>query len=748
MPDSGDFNVVLNANVSGFVEGMDEAKGAAQQAYESIVSEFESGALESSFGEISQAHTAMMDEIDERTTKALDSIGNQSEKAVNVLGEMKSAFWNLWTASFAFDMISGAVKNLVKEQTDLTSEIQRTAAELGTNNAEAHAWIDAAELSGVATNALTQASRTMQTQVAAGGKQLKEMGISMTDTNGVMKTTGQLIEETIAKLDTYTASADRNAIAQKTIGRSYADLMANGQALIDNIKQQEQAYAGQGIAQDQLVAQGKQLQAINAQIDQSWKQIAVSAGPALIALLKQVEDALLAVAADAQIAAVDIEHVFQVASGLGKLGKGLSDAYVPEGGGFGLDTEKFKTGLDEIDSAAKGVGDTFNDWGKQLDKIDQDFEKKHQALWVDHLKMAQMDIADAGIGGEGGGVKGAGQTAAPPSFMPKGGGRGGGGGGGEDMTGMDDALTRANDQMQKFNQEVERLGSESQMAAKEGGASFDTLRDRATNDYQDMKSKYEAFQLAVASGSKDAAKQAETAWHESAQKFQQDWEQAKQKAQQDMQQIKSTADQMASEVSGILNQAISGKLNWAQEFQKILSQMMDMLVKHLFEQIAKWAVTETQVNAVKQAGAVEGIAIQKETNATIGISDAIMAAKNAWASASAIPVVGYILAPLAAAAAFAGVESYGSAQAGFEVPPGQSPMVQLHPRELVMPADISGGLKQMIAGGGGRGGTVNQNLNIQSLDPSKLADIVMSNPNIFGQAAALARRNGAQFNTG
>ena len=215
-----------------------------------------------------------------------------------------------------------------------------------------------------------------------------------------------------------------------------------------------------------------------------------------------------------------------------------------------------------------------------------------------------------------------------------------------------------------------------------------------------------------------------------------------------MQQIKSTADQMASEVSGILNQAISGKLNWAQEFQKILSQMMDMLVKHLFEQIAKWAVTETQVNAVKQAGAVEGIAIQKETNATLGIGDAIMAAKNAWASASAIPVVGYILAPLAAAAAFAGVESYGSAQAGFEVPPGQSPMVQLHPRELVMPADISGGLKQMIAGGGGRGGTVNQNLNIQSLDPSKLADIVMSNPNIFGQAAALARRNGAQFNTG
>jgi len=35
-----------------------------------------------------------------------------------------------------------------------------------------------------------------------------------------------------------------------------------------------------------------------------------------------------------------------------------------------------------------------------------------------------------------------------------------------------------------------------------------------------------------------------------------------------MKQIKSVADTMAGEVSGVLNSAISGKLNWATEIDK------------------------------------------------------------------------------------------------------------------------------------------------------------------------------------
>src|SRR5690348_17007279 len=104
-----------------------------------------------------------------------------------------------------------------------------------------------------------------------------------------------------------------------------------------------------------------------------------------------------------------------------------------------------------------------------------------------------------------------------------------------------------------------------------------------------------------------------------------------------MQQIKSTADQISSEVSGILNSAISGKLNWQQEFSKILSKMLDELIKHLARQLAMWAAHEAQVNTVESAGGAEGLAIQKAQNTVAGTSDAVTAAKGAYASAAQVP---------------------------------------------------------------------------------------------------------------
>jgi hypothetical protein len=75
-----------------------------------------------------------------------------------------------------------------------------------------------------------------------------------------------------------------------------------------------------------------------------------------------------------------------------------------------------------------------------------------------------------------------------------------------------------------------------------------------------------------------------------------------------------------------------------------------------------------------------------------------------WSSASHIPYIGYIIAPFAAAAAFAGVEAYGSAEGGCEIAPGRGAVgAMLHPTEMVLPADIAGGMKQLIASGGGGG---------------------------------------------
>jgi hypothetical protein len=304
--------------------------------------------------------------------------------------------------------------------------------------------------------------------------------------------------------------------------------------------------------------------------------------------------------------------------------------------------------------------------------------------------------------------------------------------------------------MAELDKEFQKLGDESKMAAKEGGQSFQQLSATAQQQYKEMQAKYKEFTDAVAAGSKDAAKKFEEDWKAATKAFQKAFDEAKQKADQDMQQIKSTADQISSQISGILNSAISGKVNWGQEMTKILSKMLDEVIKYATQMVVKWAWMEQQKLATQATGAAEAQAIRRSDHAATSVSDAASAAQGAYQSASHIPYIGWIIAPFAAAAAFAGVEAFGSAAGGYEVPPGQNPMVRLHENELVLPANLTHGFKQMIAGGGAGGGgnTFHANLNIQSLDPSKLGDIVNANPDLFANAVGRYIRGGGPVYTG
>jgi hypothetical protein len=72
-------------------------------------------------------------------------------------------------------------------------------------------------------------------------------------------------------------------------------------------------------------------------------------------------------------------------------------------------------------------------------------------------------------------------------------------------------------------------------------------------------------------------------------------------------------------------------------------------------------------------------------------SDAYKAAAGAYAAVAGIPYVGPVLAPVAAATAYAGVLAFDvlSAAGGLAVPAGVNPLVQLHENETVLPADIA-----------------------------------------------------------
>ena len=89
--------------------------------------------------------------------------------------------------------------------------------------------------------------------------------------------------------------------------------------------------------------------------------------------------------------------------------------------------------------------------------------------------------------------------------------------------------------------------------------------------------------------------------------------------------------------------------------------------------------------------------------------DAKQAAAGAWNAVVRIPVVGPVLAPIAAAAAFAGVMAFSAAGGDYNVKEG---LYHLHEQEMVLPAHLAAPMRSMIenggtagAQGGGRPGT-------------------------------------------
>ncbi len=110
---------------------------------------------------------------------------------------------------------------------------------------------------------------------------------------------------------------------------------------------------------------------------------------------------------------------------------------------------------------------------------------------------------------------------------------------------------------------------------------------------------------------------------------------------------------------------------------------------------------------VRTTAEVSGAAISKGVTITSALAQigahAAVAAAGAYAALAAIPVIGPIIAPLAAAAALIGVLALGkslfSAEGGWGEVPADGMQATLHKKEMVLPAAIAEPLRQSLKGG-------------------------------------------------
>lgn len=161
---------------------------------------------------------------------------------------------------------------------------------------------------------------------------------------------------------------------------------------------------------------------------------------------------------------------------------------------------------------------------------------------------------------------------------------------------------------------------------------------------------------------------------------------------------------------GLLRMA-QGTETWQQEINRILGSIEATFARMVERTVSNWLfgetikTSETKAGTAARTGVEEMAAIKSRmlnfvTNEKQILNDAAGAASATYKSVAAIPVIGWALAPPAAAAAFAAVEGFGnmvSAAGGFDIPSGVNPLVQTHAEEMILPARIANPMRKMLS---------------------------------------------------
>ena len=189
--------------------------------------------------------------------------------------------------------------------------------------------------------------------------------------------------------------------------------------------------------------------------------------------------------------------------------------------------------------------------------------------------------------------------------------------------------------------------------------------------------------------------------------------------------------------------------SWAGLIQKLMSGTVSIgsFIKGMFQSVAQAVIgTLSQIAAKWLIDMVIQKLLSKATAASQVTANAGVAGAAAVASTAAIPIVGPALAPAAGAAAFGMAMAYMpavfSAAGGFDIPAGINPMVQTHAEEMILPAQISNGLRALIVeggAGGGRGDTFI--LNQHNLDSRTGGQWLIDNSDKVAAAMRRARRD-------
>lgn len=211
---------------------------------------------------------------------------------------------------------------------------------------------------------------------------------------------------------------------------------------------------------------------------------------------------------------------------------------------------------------------------------------------------------------------------------------------------------------------------------------------------------------------------------------------------------------MTSQFASSLTAMITGTITATEGIRQIFASMITSLINLFIQMGLEWVKnelmkmlftqkTQAVITGTKVAGTAAELGMESASVGTVVAGESIKGAAKTtawWAGVNPLVALGLGAAMGAAIAALAG--GFKSAAGGWANVPVDGAMAQLHKGEMVLPASLAEGVRNMVDTG--QSGGVN-NYYIQAMDASSFDAYVKANAGSIFAANRLAIRNGSQF---
>lgn len=252
----------------------------------------------------------------------------------------------------------------------------------------------------------------------------------------------------------------------------------------------------------------------------------------------------------------------------------------------------------------------------------------------------------------------------------------------------------------------------------------------------------------------------EIAWQQHQQRLIQIQQQASQQMQRQQQQTQRQWEAALRPMESAFTSAVNGMITGTQTFQQAMLRMGQSIVLNMVDNVIKrivsgWIAGEVTKTAatgeesaarlgIESSDAIAGAAVGAATQKASILGHAASGAAAVYDDVAQIPYVGWLLAPPAAAAAFAAILAFGGDIPSFDVGAWNLPsdtLAMVHQGETILPSGVAADFRAAMTGGGGGGGGDTYNLSVNAIDTQTGVQFLKNNIGVIVSGLAQQKRN-------